>query len=171
MRRRNRSPYLAMTSERRGISVASSPRPMVLGISRDPVLPQPNGAFAWVQAPPGPALVCLPLAQHASHVFTTQSWALGSRCEQRPDRAWNEVAQAMSLDAAALVRVRQVHGADVHVRRADGRPKPVGPGRSTPDADVILSDDPDRVLAIQTADCVPLLMVDARTGVAVAAHG
>ena len=37
-------------------------------------------------------------------------------------------------------------------------------------ADIIVSDDPATVLSIQTADCVPLLIADRRTGAVAAAH-
>ena len=39
-----------------------------------------------------------------------------------------------------------------------------------PAADVIVSDDPSLALAIQTADCLPILVADARTGAVAAAH-
>ena len=39
-----------------------------------------------------------------------------------------------------------------------------------PDADILVSDDPSIALAIQTADCVPLLIADRATGAVAAAH-
>lgn len=70
---------------------------------------------------------------------------------------------------SSLVRVRQVHGRAILVHRAV-RKEPVAP----PQADIIIggdiSGDLSAVLAIQTADCVPLLMADRRTGVVAAAH-
>jgi YfiH family protein len=83
--------------------------------------------------------------------------------------AWREVAEAFGLDPERLVRVRQVHGAAVIVRRA-GPDRPPGGGVVLPAADIIISDDPGLVLAVQTADCVPLLLADRRTGAAAAAH-
>ena len=41
---------------------------------------------------------------------------------------------------------------------------------ATSDADIIVANDPAAVLAIQTADCVPLLIADRRTGAVAAAH-
>ena len=68
---------------------------------------------------------------------------------------------------APLLRVRQVHGADVLVRRAGERDD--GDAKDTA-ADIIVTDDSSVALAIQTADCVPILIVDRRTGAVAAAH-
>ena len=106
-------------------------------------------------------LVCRPLEPLARHVFTTRSWLLGSA--SGPD-AWREVAEALGTDPGRLLRVRQVHGADVLVHRA-GRPPD-----SDAAADIIAGDDASVALAIQTADCVPLLIGDLRTGAVAAAH-
>jgi len=47
----------------------------------------------------------------------------------------------------------------------DGRPV-----QPRPNADIVVSDDASVALAIQTADCVPLLIADRATGVVAAAH-
>jgi hypothetical protein len=39
-----------------------------------------------------------------------------------------------------------------------------------PEADALVSNDPGAVLAVQAADCVPILIVDARRGAASAVH-
>jgi YfiH family protein len=125
-------------------------------------LPQPSGSFYWAQAgePSRPALVCGGLEPFAFHLFTTRAWALGSKGTGL-DRAWLEVEHAVG---APLLRVRQVHGAGVLVQRA-GEP----PSRDAT-ADVIVTDDPSLAIAIQTADCVPILVADRRTGAVAAAH-
>ena len=74
----------------------------------------------------------------------------------------------MDVDTAHLVRVRQVHGTMVVVARQAGAEGPGGPG--VPDADIIVSDNPDLALAVQAADCVPILIADRRTGAVAAAH-
>jgi len=126
---------------------------------------QPNDGFEWVQAAGGPALVCVPLRPFADHLFTTRDWALGSPAGGA-DAHWQPVAAALGVDAAHLVRLHQVHGASVIVRRAgDGLPL-----QPRPDADIVVSDDASLALAIQTADCVPLLIADRATGVVAAAH-
>jgi hypothetical protein len=127
--------------------------------------PQPSGGFEWVQAAGGPALVCVALRPLAAHLFTTRSWELGSRGEAT-DEAWRPVAASLGVDATQLVRLHQVHGASVIVRRA-GDPAPLIP---RPDADIVISDDPALALAIQTADCVPLLIADRATEAVAAAH-
>ena len=100
-----------MTSATRSMSVASSPRPMMF------MLPQPNDGFAWVQASAGPALVCRAL-EPVAHLFTTRGWSLGSQTAGDADDGWGQVAAALDVDAASLVRAHQVHGAVVLVRRA-----------------------------------------------------
>ncbi len=79
---------------------------------------------------------------------------------------WTEVAAAVGVELRDLVRVRQVHGAAVLELRKDN----AFDSDRLPDADIIVSDDPARAIAIQTADCVPLLLADRRTGVICAAH-
>src|SRR2546425_2950149 len=96
----------------RSMSVASMPNPMTF------TLPKPNGAFRWVQAPAGPALVCRPLEAVAAHCFTTRAWPLGSAPDAARDKDWHDVARAMDVDPEHLVRVRQVHGASIAVARA-----------------------------------------------------
>jgi YfiH family protein len=131
--------------------------------------PQPTDGFAWVQAPGGPRLVSRALESVADHLFTTRMWPLGSAAAAT-DAEWRPVAAALGVDLAQLVRVRQVHGASVVVLRA-AEPQRIGASDATPrNADIIVSDDPSIALAIQSADCVPLLIADARTGAVAAAH-
>jgi len=123
-------------------------------------LPQPTEPFAWVQAAGGPALVCRPLEPFGPHLFTSRLWTLGSAPTGESPAGWLEVAAAVGSDAAHLVRLHQVHGAHAVVAQPGARP----------DADIVVADQPDVALAIQTADCVPLLIADARTGAVAAAH-
>jgi YfiH family protein len=126
--------------------------------------PQPSGGFVWVQAGGGPALACRALQPFAHHLYSTRQWALGSS-GSADEAAWAPVAAAVGLTPERLLRVRQVHRADVFVHRA-GDPLPV----ARRDADVLVTNDPSVALAIQTADCVPLLLADARSGAVGAAH-
>src|SRR5712692_5381608 len=120
--------------------------------------PQPTDAFEWMQAAAGPALVCRPLARLAPHLFSTRGWALGSRAGNDGD-GWDQVAAAMHVDRSHLVRVHQVHGASVVVRHAHQTARPAVTC-ARPDADIIVSNDCSIALAIQTADCMPLLIAD-----------
>ena len=79
---------------------------------------------------------------------------------------WSDVAAALGVAPADLRRVRQVHGSSVVVVRASDPRSPA----ALSEADIIMTDDPTIGIAIQTADCVPLLMADARTGAVAAAH-
>jgi hypothetical protein len=123
-------------------------------------LPKPTEHFTWVQGV-HPALVCEPLRAAADHLFTTRHWALGQQTLRYQAGAWDEVARALGLGEADVVRVHQVHGTAVAV---------AGDVLGDRDADIIISDRSDLAAAVQAADCVPLLVGDRRTGVVAAAH-
>jgi YfiH family protein len=133
------------------------------------MLPQPNDGFEWVQAA-GPALVCRPLEAVVPHLFTTRPWRLGSRAPADAE-GWAQVASAMQVDPGRLVHARQVHGSEALVRRAgDTGVDQDQPLSARPQADIIVSDDGEAAVAVQTADCVPILIADRRTGTVAAAH-
>lgn len=140
-------------------------------------LPQPSGSFRWVQVDAGFALVCTPLEPFANHLFTTRAWLLGATPPFQPQPppprevssavtdGWDDVAGAMGVAPHDLVRVHQVHGRAVFLHRKGDR-APVAP----PDADIIITADSGVALAVQTADCVALLMADPCTGAVAAVH-
>lgn len=138
-------------------------------------LPRPKGTFHWTQLAPGPALVCDAL-KSVAHLFTTRPWTLGSSLNGSDPAGWQQVASAIGVDAGELVRMRQVHGASVVVvRRRKGEASPAGAagsgeGGGLPEADILLAQDPAMAIAIQTADCVPILIADKRTGAVAAVH-
>lgn len=73
-------------------------------------------------------------------------------------------AVAAIMPGAALARVYQIHSPDVvTVTGAIDQDNP-------PKADALVTDRPNILLAVQTADCVPVLFSDAETGVVGAAH-
>lgn len=133
------------------------------------MLPAPEAPFRWVEIDGRPALVCVPLEAIAPHFFTTRPWQLGSRHANEGD-AWRQVAAAARVSPGRLLRLHQVHGsaAVVH-RRTDAIGDDAVPARG-PDADILITDDPRVALAVQAADCVPLLIGDQRRRVAAAAH-
>jgi YfiH family protein len=67
-----------------------------------------------------------------------------------------------------LIRVRQVHGAAVKVLK-DGEASAADVAALS-DADAIVSNAKGYVLSVQVADCVPILLADAKAGVAAAVH-
>jgi YfiH family protein len=111
---------------------------------------------------PAPALVCEPLLEWTEHLFTTRSWTLGGAASPSGRDGWPEVAAAIGVEPHRLRRLRQVHGATVAIATAEDD--------SLPDADIVISTQSDVAIAVQAADCVPLLIADRRTGAVAAAH-
>lgn len=127
-------------------------------------------AFRWQAEPWGHALRCTALEAIAPHLFTSRELSLGGNDGHE---GWAALAASFRADRSALVRVRQVHGADVLVRTR-GLGEHAQPARPTdgalPAADLIVSDDPSIVVAVQTADCVPLLLADPVSHAVAAVH-
>ena len=145
----------------RGMSVASSPSPIMVD-TQEIILPTPGPAFEWRPTAAGLALVCRELERHAGHCFTTNHWKLGAKTTSGDDHsAWDQVAHAVQLSFDTLHRPRQVHGKAVVLPSANSR---ITPG------DIIVTNDPLIGLAVQSADCVPLLLVDPSTRAVAAAH-
>jgi polyphenol oxidase len=71
------------------------------------------------------------------------------------------VAASFGVAPARLARLDQVHGAVVHV---------AGEAALGMDGDAWISDDPAWLLVVSGADCLPVLLVDARLGAVAAAH-
>jgi polyphenol oxidase len=134
-------------------------------------LPSPDPAFRWTTEAWGAALRCTPLEDVAQHLFTTRQLELRpSALDGRStgERGWHLAAAAMHVEAHRIMRVKQVHGRQVRVlRRGDSTS---ADANVRPEADAQVSNDPDLVLAVQVADCVPLLMADPVRGVAAAVH-
>ena len=72
------------------------------------------------------------------------------------------LAAAIGLGSDAVVWMNQVHGD--RVVRVDG------PGAAVDETDALVTTTPRLALAVVTADCVPVLMADARAGVVAAVH-
>jgi YfiH family protein len=64
---------------------------------------------------------------------------------------------------AFVADMRQVHGNGVAVVEHGDR-------ASRPDADALISTEPDTVLVVRVADCVPVLMADVEAGLIAAVH-
>ncbi|HCH63477.1 MAG TPA: peptidoglycan editing factor PgeF [Deltaproteobacteria bacterium] len=97
------------------------------------------------------------------HGFTTRFDGSGDRLDLGRDatpQAWASAAAALAMPGASVARVHQVHGATVH-RVEDGGVAGEGDG--------VLTTTPGVILAVRTADCVPVLLVLGTPAVAVAA--
>lgn len=139
-------------------------------------LPTPDPAFRWSAEPWGHALRCVPLDAVAQHLFTTRQLPLrpsdtvGSpeAAADAAQRAWTQAAASVGAGLEQVMRVRQVHGRTVRVLKK-GLLSPLDV-EARPEADALISNAPDVVLAVQVADCVPILMADGRSGAAAAVH-
>jgi YfiH family protein len=126
------------------------------------ILPTPGRSFEWRLTANGPGLVCRDLEPFASHLFTSRQWVLGLPAAIVDDpTAWEDVGLAVGLGPGMLRRVRQVHGNTAVVASANGDLKA---------ADIIITRDSALGVAVQAADCVPLLFADRKTGAVAAAH-
>lgn len=71
------------------------------------------------------------------------------------------LAHAFGVTPERVARLDQVHGAAVHV---------VGPQVVGREGDALICDDPSWLLAVSAADCLPVILVDARLGAVAAVH-
>lgn len=122
--------------------------------------PAPGGEFQWQDGPSGLVLDCAPLARVARHAFTSRQLQLRGEASD----GWTRTAAAVGCAVDALHRVRQVHGAAVHVVGDEKR------GETRPEADALVTATPGRALAVVTADCVPILLADPVSGAVGAVH-
>lgn len=136
------------------------------GVPAEP--PPINPLFRWTHEGWGLALRAKPLEAHAQHLFTSAQLRLPAQADaDQRARAWTAVAGSLGATPDRLLRVRQVHGRIVRVVSAsDGPPDPA----ALPDGDAIVSNLTGAVLAVVVADCVPLILVDPRSGAAAAVH-
>ncbi len=124
-------------------------------------------AFEWARYAWGPAIRCRALAAVADHCFTTRAPVLGPGPLSAGD-GWHHVAMAMGVPLHSIVRLRQVHGTRV-VSLGRQQPFPL----DTPDwnvGDIAATDRPGVALCVKVADCVPILIADARIGAVAAVH-
>ena len=120
-------------------------------------LPQIPASFRWTTERWGPALRCMPLEAIAPHLFTTRRLRLSIVSD------WWRLAD--TLGVRRILTLTQIHGRNVvAVRRGESNP------RGKPEADILVSNDPDVAIAVRAADCVPLLLGDSKTGAVAAVH-
>jgi len=97
------------------------------------------------------------------------SFNLGDHVGDDPDAVSanrSRLAQAIGLGADRVVWMNQVHSDHVQVVSAAG----TGARGAFDDTDALVTATPRLALAVITADCVPVLLGDARNGVIGAAH-
>ena len=128
--------------------------------------PKPSGDFEWVQASWGAALQCTPLAEVAPNIFSTRDLVLEDG-QGGAESGWAALARSVGATADALVRMRQVHCADVF---AADRANLAAASESWPEADIAVSVDSSVALTVKAADCVPVLFGDRVTGAVAAVH-
>jgi purine-nucleoside/S-methyl-5'-thioadenosine phosphorylase / adenosine deaminase len=133
-----------------------------MAVHPEPIPPPPAEAFVWDRQSWGWLLTCRPIAAAAVHGFTTRQLAIAGGTG-RNDAAWHALAATAGVARDSLAAAIQVHGASViraYSYESGERPR----------ADGLASDDPAVALTVRVADCVPLLVIDARRGVAAAVH-
>ena len=128
-------------------------------------LPPVPETFRWTRETWGAALTCRPLDQAAQHLFTTRQLALPSL------ESWQKLGPSAGVAPDRFITLNQVHGRRVITipRGIDGAAL-AALQTNRPDADGLVSAEPDLALVVRAADCVPLLMADRRTGVVAAVH-
>ena len=120
-------------------------------------LPPLPDSFHWTNETWGPALRCVPLGALAPHLFTTRGLELSAVTD------WWRLAD--TLGVRRILTLTQIHGRNVVVvRRGESTP------RGKPEADILVSNDPEVAIAVRAADCVPLLLADSKTGAVAAVH-
>ena len=97
-------------------------------------------------------------------IFASLNCSLGSDDERDHVLENRRRAVAAVLPGSALSRVYQIHSADVITVT-----EPIDQ-HNPPKADALVTDRPGFLLAVQTADCVPVLFADTKAGVVGAAH-
>jgi YfiH family protein len=124
-------------------------------------LPPIPPSFRWTRRSWGHALECVPLAAAAPHGWTTRQ--LKFPRNGTADASWEVLAASVGRTASAVRHLKQVHGARVVHAEWPADVEALG-------ADAVVSTDSRRVLSVRTADCVPLLLADARSGAVAAVH-
>jgi polyphenol oxidase len=135
---------------------------------RTMTLPVPDPAFVWTVEAWGHALRSKPLSAIAQHAFTTKELQLPAGGPRAHSTQWTQAAASLGAGLEQITLVKQVHGASVRVLKKEvAGPKEIA---ARPEADAIVSDVPGLVLAVQVADCVPILIADSRRGAVAAVH-
>lgn len=143
-----------------------------------------NAGFYWRECDGVQALICEPLEQEGfANAFSTRVGGVSPMPENSLNLAgFNEdAAENIYENRRRFLRLFpgewtltgcwQMHGTDVRVvqTEAEAQPQP-GVRGETQYCDVLVSDVPKIMLAVKTADCVPILIGDPKTGAFAAVH-
>jgi purine-nucleoside/S-methyl-5'-thioadenosine phosphorylase / adenosine deaminase len=110
-----------------------------------------------------PALEKIGLIKHA---FTTRQGGLGARSNGiKLTDDWKALAEAFGVNPERLVTANQVHGENIV--RVDGRNFKK---TKTVQADAMITNALEIAIGVETADCVPVLLVDPLTPAVGAVH-
>jgi len=110
-----------------------------------------------------PALEKIGLTRHA---FTTRQGGLGARSSGiRLNDDWKALAEAFGVNPERLVTANQVHGENI-VKVDNQNFKRT----KTIQADAMITNAPEMAIGVETADCVPVLLVDPLTPAIGAVH-
>ena len=100
------------------------------------------------------------------HAFTTRQGGLGARSNGiKLTDDWKVLAEALGVNPERLVTVNQVHGENI-VKVDDENFKKA----KTVQADAMITDASEMAIGVETADCVPILLVDPLTPAVGAVH-
>jgi|SRR5947209_15174755 len=143
-----------------------------------------RAGFHWREREGVCSLVCTPLEQEGfTNAFSTRAGGVSPMPEDSLNLAGFNDDSAENIyenrrrflklfhGCWTLAACWQVHGADVRVVRSaeDAAPTP-GTLGETVHCDALTTDAPQVLLAVKTADCVPVILADTRTGATAAVH-
>lgn len=143
-----------------------------------------NDSFYWRERDGVRALICAPLEQDGfTNAFSTRlggvspmpenSLNLAGFKEDEAENIYENRRRFLNLFPTqwTLAGCWQTHSADVRLVKseADAKPKPGVLGESEY-CDALVSNTPNVLLAVKTADCVPVLCADPNTGAFAAVH-
>lgn len=115
------------------------------------MMPLPD-AFRWTTVNSREYLACVPLAARARHLFSTRQLELPADYDLRR-RNLDAFAADLGVEPEGLLRAKQVHGSHVLIAE-DGTRELQGMA----EADALVSTVLGTACAVQTADCVPILI-------------
>ncbi len=143
-----------------------------------------RAGFYWRELDGVRALVCAPLEEDGfTNGFSTRlggvspmqetALNLAGFNEDAPENILENRRRFLNLFAGTwtLAGCWQMHGTDVRLIKEAANAKPADEARGdTIYCDAIVSDAPNVLAAVKTADCVPILMGDSKTGSFAAVH-